>query len=727
MDSVPAIETFESDPDFLGRYTLFLNKYASNHASCSAVELVKDLQQRFGCIAVALVRYKLGTEASAVLCYPSERRSSIRWALEQSEANRRIRELLGAEQYGGDSFGLEIPTAMEGKGGTREVDLIPVPRLADSETHTDSAHLFVLVDPAHLKPVANHRAERDLQRTMIAQFLCAWWVRITAPKSELAQPTSHLTQDDNLPPPLASWLYTATPSELLCEGNRSAEAVRRYGKRGEIYFGGEMAGDAFDWRKWTPRLSFSRLGKENLDMTRAKGKSLVYWCRWVDSHNDLEREQTAPTSAPLTEKTNCISVADWSKKQRREIRIIKKRLEELHGMAANEFLAGRAELATKPPKEENQKKLPIGPKSLLCFSLNRWLAPDGRLCTDLASGMFSDIEFCRILHGVAVTAHYLLGEQSLTDDVIHRLMQLVAQHGHGDLGIPARLDLRAHLLQAARGEPALHALKPFYRDHFFHALEVGFLGHVLLETELYENRYMWQLVAEYLHLPGNKQQVLRLWYVAALLHDIGYAMDVLNSSRRFLNFFQHSRALRSLDKSFEQAIARLSKEPELETLGIAKDQGMERDHGVIGALHLHSLLEHIAQDDPTVDPGEYMPAIQAIALHNLRRHRDKVSFAQQPLAFLLAVCDQLQEWQRPQLSFATSPNWLLARLGGAPADLVGLEGAFKSMNANLSVLSGSLGTLICDSVPMLQDVPPWLSLWSMTSRLTGTVVFSLSG
>jgi hypothetical protein len=181
--------------------------------------------------------------------------------------------------------------------------------------------------------------------------------------------------------------------------------------------------------------------------------------------------------------------------------------------------------------------------------------------------------------------------------------------------------------------------------------------------------------------------------MAALLHDIGYAMDVLNGSRKFLDFFHHSDALRSLGESFERAITELSKNPELDVFGIQKAQGIEQDHGIIGALHLHSLLKHIAQDDPSASPDKYMPAIQAVALHNLRRHSDKISFAEQPLAFLLAICDQLQEWRRPQLSFATSPNWLLAKLGGSSTEAVGLEGAFKSMNANLNVIPGSAGQL----------------------------------
>lgn len=45
-------------------------------------------------------------------------------------------------------------------------------------------------------------------------------------------------------------------------------------------------------------------------------------------------------------------------------------------------------------------------------------------------------------------------------------------------------------------------------------------------------------------------------------------------------------------------------------------------------------------------------------MHNSRKHT--VSFASNPLAFLLILCDSLQEWHRPQLGFATSPGLLLS-------------------------------------------------------------------
>ena len=111
------------------------------------------------------------------------------------------------------------------------------------------------------------------------------------------------------------------------------------------------------------------------------------------------------------------------------------------------------------------------------------------------------------------------------------MVWLLSEHAHHALGVPEQIDLRAHLLQAARGEPALHVLKAYYRDHFFHALEVCFLGHFLLELGLTPSRSLWQLIGQRLGLRGDREKkhrtVLRLWYVTSLLHDVGYGIDVL--------------------------------------------------------------------------------------------------------------------------------------------------------------------------------------------------------
>jgi hypothetical protein len=713
-------EVFELDPKFVkGIYNFFLNKYARDTADFSVLDLIKDLQTRLSCRATALLQHNEKTDNTAVLYESDEEPDLLGEVLKDLKVKEKIYELLRDDRYSGGTVTLDTFEILGRKAGQIEVDLIPMPRLPDSQEFPPYDHLFILVDSAAMTPSSSKQSDQhELQRISISDLLCSWWVRALTPNfSTQNKKESGTIGDEGRFKSL--WLgrrYITTPSALIKEGVRSADFIRSIGQGKAGYFLGECEKEGnddgkFEWNKWTPlKPGRDNLpGSDNLVMdVRERGKMLVYWCRWIESHHHFEREQASSTLARTHPKKEGKTVKEWVDKQRKNIKNktrghtrpylnsddlnIQVQLEQLHKKAAEEFLAI---IVVK-----DQKMLQIDSKSMLAFSLNHWLAPGSWLLKNLKSDSFADIEFCRAMHSLAITTHFIfIGQRIDEDDVIHRLVQLLAQYGHGELHIPFRVDLRAHLLQAARGEPALHALKHYYRDHFFHAIEVCFLGHALLETKLREDLFLWQLVAEILCITGEQseiqERVLRLWYMAALLHDIGYAMDLLNSSRDYLKFFKHSETLRNLCESFSDAVKKLSDAEELEKVGISKERrkkedqdadkkhGIGEDHGVIGALHLQTLLEHIAVEDKSLWPGYYEPAIQAIALHNLRRREDGISFKEKPLAFLLALCDQLQEWRRPQLEYATSPHLMLAKLSGASGDTDRLKGAFKYLWANL--------------------------------------------
>ena len=78
----------------------------------------------------------------------------------------------------------------------------------------------------------------------------------------------------------------------------------------------------------------------------------------------------------------------------------------------------------------------------------------------------------------------------------------------------------------------------------------------------------------------------------------------------------------------------------------------KKDHGVLSALLLiHSLLtqEKLAQKKSWLRGDfsrEIMTACHAIAIHNMHSEEIKISLKHFPFAFLLALCDDLQDWGR---------------------------------------------------------------------------------
>ncbi len=698
MSTSQTAEIYEADTEFDKISHRLRVNHSSNRTSDSIEILLQDLVKYLSCHAVALIRYEYEythTDKQPLFVYPQgiATHNLVNSLLDTPPLVQAIRQMLNdaSQESVTQQIGSIDLQGISDNWPFRQVDIIPLPRI-DKSIAINVMHLFLLVDADNLTPSVKPKERRDSQRQEIAQILEGWWSRITrapignANKVQLSQ------------------LYNCTLSELLDIGIESAPNIRRHmNDKSELlyHFGCEDGTQQFDWEKWIPLLS---LKSSNLSECQGRGKSLTYWCRWVNSHDDLEREQVtqAPSSPSdnLKQGNHHISVTHWVQKQRESVHIVCNKLGELRELSAEQFIGN----GKKSTEHFACEQIQITPNSLQCYGLNQWLAPEGQLINDLRSGMLSDIEFCRLLHSIAVMAHYSLGEQVAPqmEDVIHRLIQHLAYYGHRELGIPERIDLRAYLLHSARGEPALHALKQFYRDHFFHAVEVCLLGHLLLNTRISGSQTLWQLIAQQPDMPKNKKDVLRLWYLAALLHDTGYAIDVMGSSLKFLGFFQYLSAPRDLNSVFKATLKQLSPQIQQE-LDIKIDEknnsDVESDHGIVGALALHSLLGHIASDDKSVHLKDYIPAIQAIALHNLRRQCDTICFNKHPLAFLLALCDQLQEWRRPRLPYSSSPDLLLASLNGGLPHTANLDGGFKSMHITMQAdpinTQGNIYTQFC--------------------------------
>ncbi len=285
----------------------------------------------------------------------------------------------------------------------------------------------------------------------------------------------------------------------------------------------------------------------------------------------------------------------------------------------------------------------------------------------------SDEDISKRLSHTSCLANYLMADFPLDDETIQAVIEMLSEYVHHTLDVPIRISLRQHLFQTARVEPALHVLKKFYRDHFFHAIEVAFLGHFILELRDHNGDPLWERFAVLMGCPDDKERVLRLWYVAALLHDLGYVINVQQGVRGMFKFFQHSDPLKEFGREMDQALENLSKSlGENEFVGYQKKHKPGEDHGVIGAQHLQCLLERIAKDDPSVVVEDYHPAIKAISRHNSRVF--DVSFSEEPLSALLILCDTIQEWNRPRLSHKTAPLQMLSwfhNQGNAHDDLLG--------------------------------------------------------
>lgn len=303
----------------------------------------------------------------------------------------------------------------------------------------------------------------------------------------------------------------------------------------------------------------------------------------------------------------------------------------------------------------------IEKRSLLCFfAYNFWNHYINK--ENWSKSIFGPTELGKCILNCINISFQLLAETSTKENYIDSLIWAISRYGHEVLGIEPRFDIGSHLLYLARGESALHTLKAFYRDHFFHSIEVCFLGNLLLESMiLKDGKYLWEYAAKFMNV-GGKEDVLREWYVAALFHDVGYAMEIFNSVCEAMKFFKNSDGLSTFNNKLEESLDALSYKLD-GCFGFDKSDMPERDHGIIGAEHVKSLIEKIKKSKPEVH--DYSYACQAIANHNHRKNT--VTFSENPMAFILVLCDTLQEWNRLSFRHSTAPSVILQRLSTSKA------------------------------------------------------------
>ena len=263
--------------------------------------------------------------------------------------------------------------------------------------------------------------------------------------------------------------------------------------------------------------------------------------------------------------------------------------------------------------------------------------------TPLGGGFGGAVETLLFLERLTTVVRYALGCCEPDATVLRALLWLVSEFGHQALGVDRRVDLEKHLGLAAMEQPALYSLKAFYRDHLTHVIEVCLSGWLVMESRLSGGETVLSRVGAAIRGLSD-DEVLRQWFAASLLHDVGYVVDVGKGWTDLLHRFD-DRVCEDLRRRVDAEIGKLTAEVVSSTeWGFDDDQQPGLDHGAVSAVHVREMLKEIGS---TSLAAEYGHALKAIARHN---HPDlEIKFADEPLSAVLVICDELQEWDRPWL------------------------------------------------------------------------------
>ena len=217
-----------------------------------------------------------------------------------------------------------------------------------------------------------------------------------------------------------------------------------------------------------------------------------------------------------------------------------------------------------------------------------------------------------------------------------------------------------------------------YRAHFAHQFNVFLLGYFILNKFEQGLLRSGRLRASFGRTSINPNFT---WMLSATFHDMGYPIEQLDYwfsefLKMFLNvdiqyrtkieevltplFFEYAKYLseehtkrRSRRGSYNMILPSKFK-IDWKFHNTLLTRLRRKDHGVISALLLmHSLLtqeeiEKFSSDEwewmQLTFPGAILPACHAIAIHHIEEIR--ISQDEYPIAFLLILCDALQDWGR---------------------------------------------------------------------------------
>lgn len=236
-----------------------------------------------------------------------------------------------------------------------------------------------------------------------------------------------------------------------------------------------------------------------------------------------------------------------------------------------------------------------------------------------------------------------------------------------------------------------------YRDHFLHQIRNAYFGFLLIwELDLYKNitsaiqQYDDTGFATLINMYSKKETntnrevfyaevIKKTWFIAALFHDIGYPISYYYRFSSKMD--KYMPYLRVLDKRSHMDFVELAallcdsylfKIVEYDEL---KQKYDKLDHGMMSAICLllnyyHSGLVHklSPKDRCAIELAAYAIYVHTRKYSIQQKKKEskwvKPSFVEDPIAYLLRICDDLQEWSRIYFIISKNNNILVCNKCG---------------------------------------------------------------
>lgn len=282
-----------------------------------------------------------------------------------------------------------------------------------------------------------------------------------------------------------------------------------------------------------------------------------------------------------------------------------------------------------------------------------------------------------------------------------RLVHMMVEVAYHEGRLPRQLRLGSRLHSTMHAEISLHN-DSHYRDHLYHAVNVTSLG-VLLDRAGLLRPARAQLL---------RGESLGCWLLAALCHDIGYALQPhlrwltragADSQPGIPSDVQ--QAIVTCVRGFLTGVNDAAKARFCLTTNLAGNY----DHGIMSAHHMAGVISGLNLEHADARSSEWMEiALAAIARHNLTE--EIIDFQKEPIAALLVLCDELQDWGRPRWDSDVFAEQVLAAMHFGQARLRGYTDMCSRLRIQRSPSARTMprATIVLDYTdPVRNEYNPW--------------------
>lgn len=258
-------------------------------------------------------------------------------------------------------------------------------------------------------------------------------------------------------------------------------------------------------------------------------------------------------------------------------------------------------------------------------------------------------------------------------------------------------ELGSYLYDFIEFESVLYGTEKHYRDHVNHVFQVWATGIVLLDKGIQLNdQYNADIHSDF-HFSItqdknnkiSKSELWAMWIIIALCHDLGYPIEKSSKiNKQTKKIISHFGSIQFTELDYNFSILNtflIDKFLDITSSKVYRDNNIENDcttfvqskyrdklaksledykHGVFSSLLLFKSLTYFLETDYFVGNEKLKPEdarqfyIRKEILRSIAGHTCPKMYHLElnTLAFLLILCDELQEWNRPNFESLITDN-----------------------------------------------------------------------